>query len=72
MSRSERMVIPVSSSASMRFGVITAARGRMRVISDSMASSRSRREPLVEIMTGSTIGSRHLPAGMFARFFAEQ
>ena len=47
--------IPVISSASMRFGVMTAARGSRRVIMVSMASSRSRREPLVETMTGSTI-----------------
>ena len=50
-----RIDIPAIRSASIRFGVTTAARGSSSAIRVSTASSLSRGTPLVEIITGSTI-----------------
>ena len=48
------MVRPLSSSASGMLGVTTSANGSSLWVSASMASVRSRREPEVATITGST------------------
>ena len=50
--------MPLSHSASIRFGVTTAARGSSRACRRRMPSSSSRRLPLVDTSTGSTTGRR--------------
>ena len=54
MSSGELMVMPARISASGILGVTTSAMGRSFVSSAPTASSRSRREPLVATITGST------------------
>ena len=65
-SATEAMAIPLSRSASIRFGVTTAARGRSFVVSNSTPASSRSATPLDDTRTGSTTSGASIAASRSA------